>query len=217
MIYPAGTGPWVSYPQFPGATYNVVGHGDSMSLTSACQRTYLPRVVALMAAAGKIASWRRCGINGASWAYAWPSAGYPLTLAQDALVRADPAKGRGVNWLLVMAGTNGIILGGHSAATEYADFQIYIAARIAAGWPVANIVVCTMLPRTGDVDATRLAYNTSLIGGAATYGYKLARLDLDPNIGPDGADTNLTYFSDGTHPTDAGHAIIASIIYALMP
>lgn len=208
---------WNDFPMFPGATVNIVAHGDSMSLTGAVQQIYLPRIAALITSnAVGVAQWTRCGINGASWNFAWVSAGYPYTLTQDAPLRVDPKRSGLPNWLIVFAGTNGITLNANSAATEYAAFQTYIAARVAAGWPAAKIIVCTMLPRTGVSETTRTNYNASLVGDSGGVGYKLARLDLDASIGAAGQDTNLTWFLDGTHPTDAGQAIIASLIYAQM-
>ena len=210
MSAPAGAKAWNDRWARP-LTRNIVAHGDSISLTSGCNKTYLPRLPALLTGNTR---WIRCGANGHSWAYAWPSSGYAYTMMQDAPLRVDPQRISVPNWLIAFAGTNGIILGGHSAATEAADAATYLDARIAAGWDATKIVVCTMLPRTGDNDATRAAYNTALVSAANARGCKLARLDLDATIGPDGADTNLTYFSDGTHPTDAGHAIIATLIAA---
>lgn len=215
MTRPSGSLAWRDTPEFPGATVNLVSHGDSMSLTSAVTRNYLPRVAALIVANGVgVPSWTRCGINGASWNYAWPSAGYPLTMLQDARVRVDPARRNVPNWLFLLAGSNGVMLNARTAAQEYADFQTYLAASISAGWPAARTIVGTMPPRTGMSEVTRSAYNAFLVGDPS--GCKLARIDLDPNIGAAGQDTNLTWFLDGTHPTDAGHAIIAQLIYNQM-
>lgn len=200
---------------YPLAPINLVAHGDSMSLTGNVQQTYLPRVIRMLKTAGYgVSGWTRCGINGASWAYAWPNAGYASDMTADALLRVDTVKSASLtNWLIVFAGTNGILLGSHSAATEYANFKTYIAARISAGWTGSRIVVCTMLPRTTLSESTRSTYNASLVGDDAGTGYKVVRLDLDPNLGLAGQNLNLSWFLDGTHPTDAGHAIIAQLIF----
>jgi lysophospholipase L1-like esterase len=137
----------------------------------------------------------------------------------DAISFVDPAQRGGIpNYLVVFAGTNGIhpSLGNHSAATEYADFQSYIAARTAAGWAATRIAVCTMLPRTGVDETVRTTFNALLVSGASTYGYKVARFDLNASIGAAGQNLDTTYFYDGTHMTDAGHAIAASIISAVL-
>lgn len=213
---PAGTLGWLDVA--PGnATINVIGHGDSISLTGAVQRTYLPRLVSLMTAAGEVPRWTRAGINGASWTYAWPTAGYPSTLTEDIALRTTSARvSSPPNRLIAFAGTNGITLAAHSAATEYANFQTYLAAQLAAGFAVSEIYVLTMLPRTGVSEVTRSAYNALLIAGAITSGYNIVRLDLEPNIGAAGQNLNTTWFLDGTHPTDAGHAVIAQKIYDAM-
>lgn len=159
------------------------------------------------------------GINGISYNYRWSSEPYTETMITDAPISVDPLRTSIVtSWLIVFAGTNGMngSLGNHSAATEYTNFKTYIAARISAGWSANKIVVVTMLPRTGFTDATRQTFNASLVGDDGSYGYRLARVDQNANIGAAGADTNTTYFYDGTHPTPAGHAIIGQVIYNAM-
>ena len=199
-------------------TLNVLNHGDSISLIGGVQRTYLQRLVALIDAGAETAQWKRNGINGASWDYAWSGAGYPYTMLEDAPIRVDPFKSATLdNWLILFAGTNGITLGSRTAATEYSHFQTYVAARVAAGWEADKIIVCTMLPRTGVNNTThRGPYNAALVGDSGAVGYRVARLDLDPDVGADGQNLDTDFFYDGTHPTDAGHVIIAQIIYDTM-
>ncbi len=99
-------------------------------------------------------------------------------------------------------------------AQSYADFETWLGLTLAEGWSVGNIVVVTMLPRTDLNEVTRSTYNALLVAGAATHGYRLARVDLDPTIGVAGANLDTDLYLDGTHPTTAGHAIIASIVAA---
>lgn len=136
-------------------------------------------------------------------------------LQDGALV--DAARTAGAK-LSIWAGTNGFALAGHSAATEYANFQTYIAARLAGGWAADDITVATMLPRNPDVSSpTRATFNASLVGGQATYGYRLARVDLDSRIGVDSANTDTTYYQgDLIHLNDFGASIASGIIYAAM-
>jgi lysophospholipase L1-like esterase len=206
---------WNDYPE---PTVNVVAAGDSISLTSGVLKTYVPRLAELARADRK--AWIRTqhfGINGHSWDYAWPSSGYPYTLLEDGSLRVDTARStRLPNWLIAFAGTNGITIARHDAAYEYAKLQSYVRARIDAGWDPAQIIVCTMLPREGTPSAVRADYNARIVSGATALGYKVARLDLDPNIGADAASANPDYFSDGVHPTDAGHEVIARVIYSVM-
>ncbi len=197
----------------------VASHGDSLSKDFG-KDNYIFQLKALITSGQSLnARLAQRGINGISYNYRWPSEPYTATMLTDATAVVDPVRVSGINsWLIVFAGTNGMVasLGNHSAATEYADFKTYIAARISAGWSANKIIACTMLPRTGFTDSIRQTFITSMVGDDGGYGYRLARLDQNANIGAAGDDTNLTYFYDGTHPTAAGHAIIASTIYGAM-
>jgi lysophospholipase L1-like esterase len=199
------------------AQFHLTTHGDSITADRAyLNYSYIVHGL-LTAALGQKASLTQRGTNGISYNYDWSGDPGTTTMIQEAAAVVDAAMRSGMpNYLVVFAGTNGIhtALGNHSAATEYADFQTYIAARLAAGWDASRIVVCTMLPRTGVSEVTRGTFNTSLVGGAVTYGYKLARFDLNASIGAAGQDLDTTYFYDGTHLTDVGHAIAGQIIYA---
>lgn len=218
-----GAGPLVGlhvvsddWNDFAEPTLNIIAAGDSISLTSGALRTYLPRLADLFEA--NRTGWARTqhfAMNGASWDYVWPPSGYPYTLTQDLPLRVTPAFSTLPNWVIAFAGTNGITIANHPASYEYGKLQSYVSALIASGVPADHIIVPTMLPRGSAVEAARVAYNALIVSGAS-MGYRVARLDLDPNIGGAGANTNTAWFSDGTHPTDAGHDIIARIIYALM-
>ena len=206
---------WNDYPE---PTLNVVAVGDSISVTSGVLKTYVPRLAEI--AKAKRTAWIRTqhfGINGHSWDYAWPFSGYPYTLIEDGPLRVDSARSAKLpNWLIAFAGTNGITIARHDAAYEYGKLQTYVQGRIDAGWDRSQIIVCTMLPRNGVPEAIRADYNARIVNGAMALGYKVARLDLDPHIGTDGASANTDYFADGVHPTDAGHDLIARMIYAVM-
>ncbi len=197
----------------------IVAHGDSITADKGASN-YIQVVWGLVnAGQGMYAKVYQRGINGISYNYAWPTSGYASTLTEDAALLVDAYQQPGkTNWLVVFAGTNGLngSLGNHSAATEYANFKTYIAARIAAGWRAANIVVCTMLPRTGFTDSIRQTFNTSLVGDDGGYGYKLARFDLNANIGAAGQNLNTTYFYDGIHLTTVGQSIAGGIVYGAM-
>jgi hypothetical protein len=191
----------------------LASHGDSISR----DQGYSNYLYQLHPLTGKRADIRPRGTNGISWNYDWPDDPGTDTMITEAPASVDTLITAGItNWLIAFGGTNGIVLGGHDAATEYADFEDYLADRLAAGWVADNIVVCTMLPRTGLDEGVRSDYNTALVSGATTHGYRLARLDLDPDIGAAGHDLNTDWFYDGTHPTVAGHTRIAQIIRAAM-
>lgn len=171
----------------------------------------------LTASRGQLASLTQRGINGISYNYRWPSEPLDVTMITDAPAFVDSSIRGGLNnYLVVFAGTNGLLpaLGNHSAATEYADFQTYIAARLAAGWVADRIIVCTTLPRTGLSEVTRGTFNASLVSGASTYGYRVARLDLDASIGAAGQELDTTWFYDETHLTVAGQVKAGTIVHA---
>jgi lysophospholipase L1-like esterase len=155
----------------------------------------------------------------ASIGWAWNTSGAKTTpnLISLAATQVDPLlNAPNSPWLILFAGTNDITYG-DTAAQAYASFQTYLAARLAAGWPVARIIVCTMLPRGSAVEAARAIYNPLLVSGASTYGYKLVRLDLDPNIGQAGQNTNAEFYEQtfAIHPNIAGMTIVASDIAAV--
>lgn len=115
----------------------------------------------------------------------------------------------------VFSGTNGINVGGETDVTMYAKLQTHCANARAAGYD--KIVVFTCLPRTA-FDATkegyRLGYNTAIRNGFANRTLEcdaVADVAANSTIGDDPDAENLTYYTDGTHPTNAGYAIIAQI------
>lgn len=113
--------------------------------------------------------------------------------------------------LFMFAGTNDIDFGGTNGAQTYALFQTYVSARIAAGWSPRRMVIVTMLPRNND-ETQRVIYNNLLIGGVVTYGYRISRLELDPNIGCPTCNQNTAYYSgDQIHPNSTGQQIIANL------
>jgi lysophospholipase L1-like esterase len=209
------TSSW-SDPENPALV--IVAHGDSMTLAGGVKKIWVQRL------AEKLeenrfghALWTKAGINGASWSFAWLDSGYPHTLTEDAPLRVDPLRTTSIpSWLIVFAGTNGLAMALNSPSDEYAALQRYLRARLAAGWTPSRIIVCTMLPRTGVPETTRGAYNAAIVADAGGIGYRVARLDLDPNIGAAGQVSNSTWFLDGIHPTDAGHGAIAQIVYEVI-
>ncbi len=206
----------------PANSINIIGHGDSIT------KGYLPalgvtapwfsELVAGITptSPGVVYSFNR-GINGQGFDYVWPSAGVSTNLIDEAADEVDAARITGAdNRLVIFAGTNDIVLGSKTGAQAYALSETYIQDRLAAGWVADSVTVCTMLPRDG-VETARTAYNSALVAGAATYGYRLARLDLNSSIGLAGCNADTTYYlPDAIHPNNAGHAIAKSIIQTAM-
>lgn len=198
----------------PAADLLIATHGDSISSLEV-DYTYGWQLRSLiLSTEGLIVRAKLRGIGGASWDFALnPPNGSYDTLINDAPRVVDFVQDAGIpNWLILFAGTNGVALGSHNAAVEFADFEVHVQARLAAGWVAARIIVCTGLPRLGFEGAVRQDYNDLLKGGVVTYGYVIADLAADPRIGDDGDQNDQTYYEDGLHPTAAGHAIIAEII-----
>lgn len=148
----------------------------------------------------------------------YPSSSTYGTLTADAITRVDPLLpyNSGNNYLVIFAGTNDIFLNGTTGANTWTLLQAYINARIAAGWTAANICVVTMLPRQGQHESDRTAYNNLIRSNAAGMGYKVADAGADATIGCAGCENNTTYYSDTIHPTAAGHVIIANLISAVL-
>ena len=206
----------------PSYSVRIAAHGDSITVgADTPNHPYLEDLAALITSSSVTVSTLNGGTSGISWKYAWPSSPNPNTMIQEAPTVIDPdlaLSGYKEKWLILFAGTNGmnLALGNHSAQTEYANFEEYIAARRTAGWPMNRVIVCTMLPRGAGEEAARAAYNPMLVAGATQYKYRLARFDLDANMGQAGQNSNTTYYLDGTHPTNAGQTILAGIIYQTM-
>jgi lysophospholipase L1-like esterase len=129
--------------------------------------------------------------------------------------------------LVCFAGTNDIygnVDADDTAATTLSRLSTYCTARNAVGW---DLVVVTMLPRTvttGSLPAVqqthfnsrRAAFNTSVRANYLTYADRLADVALNTTIGEDGDQSDTTYYQDGVHPTNAGAAILASEILAVL-
>lgn len=159
------------------------------------------------------------GINGQGLNYVYPVAPSNTfgTLTADAVTRVDPVLANsGTKYLVIFAGTNDIFLNSTSGANTWLLLKAYIEARIAAGWSAANICVVTMLPRQGQHESDRTAYNSAIRSNQATYGYKIADVAANSTIGDAGDENNTTYYLDTIHPTAAGHVIIQGIISAAL-
>lgn len=112
--------------------------------------------------------------------------------------------------LTVLIGHNDMA-SGDSAATFFANLKSYCLARKAEGWVV---VVATVLPSTvSGFNVKRNAANV-LIRADPSFYDALCDFDTNPTIGADAAASNVTYYSDGTHPTQAGQNLLAPIMQA---
>jgi lysophospholipase L1-like esterase len=99
----------------------------------------------------------------------------------------------------VLVGANGI--------PAMSDLQDYWTALRDAG---AMVVACTMLS-TDTKTAGAISTFNDAIRAASAYYDALADFAAEPLLGGSTAYANTTYFGDGTHPTQAGHTLMASI------
>lgn len=123
------------------------------------------------------------------------------------------------NILVVFIGANDLAGGGTTAAAFVADLKTYCLARRAIGW---KIVVCTVLPRDPDGTngaacaaflAKRNTANGLIVADNSFYD-ALARFDTVTGMGADGDEQNTTNYPDKTHPSAAGHALLAPVAKA---
>lgn len=111
---------------------------------------------------------------------------------------------------LVMAG-GGDIVAGNDVNVIFADLQRYCLERRAAGF---RIVVLTLLPRSkpAHFEDDRLALNALLRDDWPSFVDGLADIAADHRIGDPMDNLNRKYYHlDGTHPTDAGYAVMAAV------
>jgi hypothetical protein len=122
----------------------------------------------------------------------------------------------GTNILSVLIGANGM------GPTFLSDLAIYLDARRAAGW---YVILCTILPNAAiNVAAPpRSAVNPELrlwaVNGSAQPGKHADRIcdfAAEPSMGDDADYTNTTYYSDGLHPTPAGHTILRKVFQPIL-
>jgi lysophospholipase L1-like esterase len=134
----------------------------------------------------------------------------------DAVTQVDAVYEAGKqNFVLAMIGTNDILTGG-APSTTYNNIKAYHDGRRAAGF---KTLAFTITPRTGGTDdaghnTRRLAVNDLIRANWTTFADALVDVASDPIVGNLANTTNTTYFSDQTHFTNAGYAIIAKLARA---
>lgn len=102
-----------------------------------------------------------------------------------------------------------------SPSTFVADLGTFAQAMKSDGWD--RVAIGTILPSTlTGFNTWRNTVNALITPTWAAANGVDAIFDFAANatIGPDAAASNLTYYSDGTHPTDAGQAILETIYAA---
>lgn len=121
----------------------------------------------------------------------------------DSLYNSDASK----NILVVWLGTNDLQAGADGAAT-YTRWETYINARITKGWKVVGL---TSIQRTGAVDSARATFNTS-VRAFANASFALADVALLGEFDSNGDEDDTDIYTDGTHLTTAGSALVATVV-----
>lgn len=99
---------------------------------------------------------------------------------------------------------------GDGVTTFVGNLKAYCLARKAAS-PGLKIVLATLLPQTtSGFNTFRNAVNASIHADNSYYDV-LADFAANATMGCDSCAASATYFSDGEHPTAAGHAILGPI------
>jgi len=127
----------------------------------------------------------------------------------DALL---PSSGIGIS--CGFAGTNDLA-NGATAAAVYATLVNYFTERRAAGWD--RTVAFTLTPRSAsginaNFETRRLELNALLRANWPTFADALVDVAAHPVMGVPGADQDPALYADGTHPTNYGYSLIASLV-----
>lgn len=90
------------------------------------------------------------------------------------------------------------------------EYIAYLDARRSGGY---RTICATVLPSTAaNINTRRNAVNPTIVGWLGTHCDAIADFAANATIGPDAAASDTTYYSDGTHPTNAGQAILTTIM-----
>jgi lysophospholipase L1-like esterase len=152
------------------------------------------------------------GVNATVYNFGVSGQGSAAMLA-DAVTQVDAVyDATKVNIVCAWIGTNDILTGG-APTTTYNNIKAYHDGRRAAGF---KTLVFTIMPRTGGADdaghnTRRIAVNDLIRANWATFADGLVDVANDPVLGNVANTTNATYFSDQTHLTNAGYAIVARL------
>lgn len=148
------------------------------------------------------------GASTVNLAHSGATTSYPLDYTQEYIEAVSGYSGRKV--LIYFGGTNSIAAGVSPAAvlSQIDEFLTDVSPAY------DDIFVIPMLPRTG-FESQRSDLNDGLL---SAYGAKLIRVDLDPDIGVDGANEDTDYYlSDSIHLNLTGqqklHELVDGEIY----
>jgi lysophospholipase L1-like esterase len=113
----------------------------------------------------------------------------------------------GNNVLVAWGGTNDLYYG-RTAAQAFADFEAYCQGARTAGYKVLAVGMIDRNPTGSWTGAKRTDLNNLCVNAVGMYDAYLDPSDVDARFD----DYTSALFADGVHPSDAGHAILASAI-----
>ena len=134
-----------------------------------------------------------------------------------ASVEAYFTTGQPIQILSILIGRNDMVAGGPGQMTPVvftANLKTYCQTFRAAK-PTVKIVILSILPSVAaGFNASRNAANSLIAADPSFYDLFVPGIAADSTIGCDGCAANSTYYVDGTHPTAAGHVVIAPYVEA---
>ena len=119
----------------------------------------------------------------------------------------------GTNILVLFGGVNDL-LNGASGATAFSSLQSLVTAAQALGFDVriATLPDSNHATSPAGFQTEKTVFNAAIVAGYPAA--KVIRLDLNANIGANGASDNATYFNaDKLHMTAAGYLEVANEVY----
>jgi lysophospholipase L1-like esterase len=170
---------------------------DGNSLTAGTGSTgglnYPNQAISLLAADDDYYTYSNFGVGGQSITSMIADA------ATQVDVLYDTAKGR--NIVVMWEGTN---------EQSYAKLHQYCVDRKAAGFKVVMLTILPSMNHGAGFEATRQAINTQIRADSSADA--IADVAASALIGDEADASNLTYYTDGTHLTNAGYAVVAAIV-----
>lgn len=130
-------------------------------------------------------------------------------ISQDIEATFDPLR---TTYFTLWAGTNDLNVASPSAAGIYANLSFCWGVMVANS---AMVIAFTITPRTifdATQETARQSLNSMIRGDSSLY-YALCDVAAIPEL-QDPSDA--TYYSDGTHLTTAGNAVVAAAVRASM-
>lgn len=182
---------------------NLVFEGDSLTSDDIVLRNYPIQLAALL---GENPVVRNFAVGGSTLAIEIPT----REALVDQAFNADPSV---MNVCCVWAGTNDLKQFETAPAQVMALYSAYLLRRRARGF---KTVALTILPRyspttPASFEANRQAFNAALRADHS-FADALADVAADPRIGDVGDQFDPLLYADKVHLTEAGYAIIASIV-----